>query len=107
MKNLKHLQFKASEIGNAGVEELIKSGLLGRLKVLDLTYGCINDEGAEMLANAPETKNLDQLILDGNGLSNAGIRAIRKSGVNVKAEQQLSISDDDDYQEYLGYGDPE
>jgi uncharacterized protein (TIGR02996 family) len=85
---LTHLQLRLSDVGDAGVEEVIKSGLLKRLKVLDLRHGTVTDEGARALAASPHLKNLDRLDLAWNQIGPAGQAALRKTGVHVHLIRQ-------------------
>ena len=50
LTNLTHLRLRLTDFGDAGAKEMVESGILKRLKVLDLQGGCITDEGAELLA---------------------------------------------------------
>lgn len=107
LKKLRHLCFRLCNMGDAGCRSSVETGLLGRLKVLDLTHGQITDEGARVLAADDQIKNLDQLILDGNAMTKAGIDVLTATGVNVSSNQQWTYSGDEDYLEYLYYGDME
>ena len=82
LKKLTHLRLQCSDIGNDGLKELVKSPLLGQLKVLDLTYGCVTDEGADVLAGA-DLSNLNTLSLEGNYISKEAIARLRKSAPSM------------------------
>ena len=86
--SLTHLQLRLSDVGDAGIEEIIQSGLLRRLKVLDLRHGAVTDEGARALAASPDVKHLDRLDLAWNRIGPAGQAALRKTGVNVHLIRQ-------------------
>src|SRR5262249_45453837 len=51
-RGLTHLQLRMSDLGDAGIAEIIRTGLLGRLEELDLRHGCVTDVGARALARA-------------------------------------------------------
>ncbi len=101
--SLTHLGLYCSDMGNPGVQEIIESGLLSRLKVLDLTFGCITDEGARLLIDA-DLSGLDQLILSDNYISAEAIRQLLATGVNLQTTGQYS-GEPDEEQEYLWNGD--
>ena len=105
LPKLQHLELYCSDLGNEGVQEFIRSGMLSQLKVLDLSFGCITDEGAELLA-AADLGGLDKLILDGNYLSKKAIKELRRSKLNLQADAQYSGEPDDEL-EYLWNGDIE
>ena len=54
LAGLRLLQLRYCDAGDAGCEEIVSSGLLGRLDLLDLAHGIITDEGARRLAACPE-----------------------------------------------------
>ena len=105
LPKLRHLELYCSDVGNDGLAEFVKSPLLKQIKVLDLTYGRINDDGANILA-AADLSGLEKLILSGNYLTQAGIDAIKQTGVNLEAQNQYS-GDPDAEHEYLWNGDIE
>src|SRR5262249_48901753 len=80
LKALTHLRLRLTVFGDEGVDEIIKSGLLGRLKVLDLRHGRVSDEGARALAVRPELKGLELLDLSRNELTAEGIDELTAAG---------------------------
>lgn len=87
LKALEYLTFRNGEFGDAGVEELLASGFITRLKGLDLCRCNITDAGAELLANYPHTPKLDYLHLDNNLLSPIGIDALETAGQRISPNQ--------------------
>ena len=81
---------------DAGARAIVESGILQRLKVLDIAYGNMADTGARQLADAPGIRNLELLDVSRNALSSKGISALRKTGVNVVADRQ-HLHDERDY----------
>jgi hypothetical protein len=83
--------------------------VLKRLKVLDLRYGRISDQGAATLAACPDLRKLESLDLTGNCMTAKGVAALKATGVNLRAERQWEATDneEDDYQSYLFEGDIE
>lgn len=106
LTSLKHLALYASTSGNDGIAELIDSGILGRLKTLDMRWGAVTDEGADRLA-AADLSGLDELNLSQNYMTAAGVKALKDTGVNLSAESQNAGDPSDEDAEYLFMGDPE
>jgi hypothetical protein len=88
LPHLTHLQLRVSSMGDAGCEDIVRSGILQRLKVLDLRHGCITDQGARILAGSPDVRRLESLDLDRNGLTGEGIALIRSLGIAARVEDQ-------------------
>jgi len=109
LPKLSHLLMRYTTVGDEGVAEIISSGLIKRLKVLDLLGGCVTDDGAKLLAKCPELRNLERLNLDTNALTAAGIKALKDTGVNFSAKSQHgSIPPfEDELPEFLFYADIE
>lgn len=105
LTSLTHLRLRLTDMGDTGCAEIVKSGILRRLKVLDLRHGCISDAGAHLLASCPDVKNLEHLDISRNQLTNAGIRELRALIPSVQVEYQHGP--DDDERRYLYEGDYE
>jgi uncharacterized protein (TIGR02996 family) len=88
LKALTNLRLRLTDFGDAGAKEFVQSGVLKRLKVLDLQGGCITDEGARLLAGCPDLKHLDYLNLSRNALTKAGQEAIQATGVKADVSSQ-------------------
>jgi uncharacterized protein (TIGR02996 family) len=100
LPSLTHLRLRLSDMGDAGVKEIISSGILKRLKVLDLRHGCITDAGARLLAECPDAKNLELLDLTHNAMTEAGIQAMCDAGIKIEAGHQWTAGETGDYGEY-------
>src|SRR5260370_2619288 len=72
-----------------GCRTLIDSGALRRLEILDLGYGNMTDEGARLLAACPDLKHLRALDVTRNALTARGIAALRETGIQEVADNQL------------------
>jgi uncharacterized protein (TIGR02996 family) len=94
LPNLTHLQVHMTTFGDAGCRSIVDSGILRRLKVLDIGYGDMSDDGARVLAASPELKNLDQLVVSRNALTPQGIAALQATGTRVVAEDQHDQGED-------------
>jgi uncharacterized protein (TIGR02996 family) len=101
---LTHLHLHASDLGDEGVQGVIDSGILKRLRVLDLGHGCITDEGARLLAACPDVKKLELLDLSRNELSEEGAEWLEGLGLPVRCEDQ---QEDPGEEQYLYSGDME
>jgi uncharacterized protein (TIGR02996 family) len=88
LTGLTHLALRQSDLGDEGCEEIVRSGILRRLKVLDLQSGRITDAGALALAACPDLRRLEQLNVALNGLTQAGIDALGATGVSLEAGGQ-------------------
>ncbi|MGL6073086.1 MAG: TIGR02996 domain-containing protein [Fimbriiglobus sp.] len=86
--DLKFLRLRITDFGDQGVFEILRSGILKRLKDLDLDYGCISDRGAEMLANSPDLKNLETLSLIGNAIHSPSSTTLQRAFPKVKLGDQ-------------------
>lgn len=93
LHSLTRLTFRLSDSGDEGVQEIISSGLLSRLRLLDLQYGAVTDSGAELLAAEPALKQLEHLDLTGNALTKRGIKRLRDTGILVTATEQHDPDD--------------
>jgi uncharacterized protein (TIGR02996 family) len=80
LTSLTHLHLHEADLGNQGCEDLVRSGILKRLKVLDLPRSRVGEEGARVLATCPDISKLELLSLD---LTGAGRELLRRAGVQV------------------------
>jgi uncharacterized protein (TIGR02996 family) len=89
--SLAELRFSLSDIGDEGIEELIRSGLLHRLEVLDLSFGTVTDAGAAAIVRALTDRphRLRVLNLRGNALTASGKSALKSlSGLELITSEQ-------------------
>jgi uncharacterized protein (TIGR02996 family) len=100
---LTYLSLRQTALGDAVCEEIVESGILRRLKHLDLSRGCITDGGAQTLAGCAELANLDVLDLSCNALTRQGIRLLRSKVKELHATEQHDADDP----EYLFEGEME
>jgi uncharacterized protein (TIGR02996 family) len=105
LPSLTHLRLRMSDFGDRGAGEIVASGILKRLKVLDVRNGCMSDKGAATLAACPDLKNLELLDVGRNCMTRKGLNLLRATGVKVEAMEQWEEGDED--QEYLFEGDGE
>jgi uncharacterized protein (TIGR02996 family) len=97
LPNLTHLRARLTEVGDEGCLAVVDSGILKRLKILDLNLGSITDEGARILADCPDLKHLDLLDLGRNALTEEGIAVLQATGVALRAHDQHVDDDDDEW----------
>jgi uncharacterized protein (TIGR02996 family) len=111
LKALTHLRLRLTNFGDAGAKEIVESGILKQLKVLDLQGGCMTDEGARLLAVCPDLKNLDSLNLSRNALTKEGAKALTATKVKADVSSQHGEAPGEagggDIPEYLFEGDIE
>jgi hypothetical protein len=88
LKGLTHLVLHQSDLGDEGCAEIIASGILKRLKVLDLWSGRITDVGARRLAECPDLQRLKRLNLAQNGLTFEGDLALMSWGIDAEVAPQ-------------------
>jgi hypothetical protein len=90
---LRHLQVHAPRDPDEAAERIVASGILKRLKWLDIGYGNMTDAGAGVLTRCPDLKNLEVLDVSHNSLTPAAIRALGATGVCVVADDQHDAND--------------
>jgi hypothetical protein len=104
MPKLTHLAMRYTDFGDSGIREIIDSGILKRLKVLDLQGGCVTDDGAKLLAASADAKKLERLNLDTNALTTIGVKALKAAGIKASTKTQhgeVPPFDEDELPEYL------
>jgi hypothetical protein len=102
LTSLTHLQLRCCNGGDPMIADIVASGLLKRLKFLDLRHGHVSNEGARLLASCPDTRNLEVLDLTNNRLTKAGVAALRTAGIPIRAGLQQRTPYDDDATLYCG-----
>jgi len=101
---LTHLRLQTLSLVPDALEAVVSSGIIGRLRVLDL-QGCgLTDLSADILARA-DLRGLELLNLDGNRLSDRGLRVLREAGAALQAGNQNRLDEADFY--YLEQGEDE
>jgi hypothetical protein len=88
------LQVHMTTFGDAGCRAVINSGILRKLTTLDLGYGTMTDEGAQLLADCPDVKHLTALDVTRNALTDRGITALQQTGISIVAENQHDAEED-------------
>jgi uncharacterized protein (TIGR02996 family) len=108
LTKLRRLQLRLSDLGDAGCAEIVSSGILKRLEALDLRHGVIADAGARTLADCPDLRRLKRLDMQRNRLTAEGVRLLRATGIDVRADHQHEPDADGEYNlDYLMEGDVE
>jgi uncharacterized protein (TIGR02996 family) len=96
LPSLTHLQVHMTDFADEGCRRIVDSGVLTRLKVLDIGYGNMTDEGARALAACPDLAHLALLDVSRNALTSRGIDVLSATGVQVIAVNQHG-PDETDY----------
>ena len=106
LKSLTHLGLKNSMFANDICKALPTAKILKQLKELDLSQGCMTDEGAAILAaNRDSFKHLDVLDLTRNFLTKKGIAAVKGIAKNViTKDQEEADMDGDEIHLYVAVG---
>jgi uncharacterized protein (TIGR02996 family) len=109
LTSLTHLRLRLTDFGDRGAREIVDSGILKRLKVLDLRHGSVTAKGARLLAACPDLRNLEWLDLSRNAIEDEGIAAIRATKVPADFGLQHEPLDREDFDSalYLFQGDIE
>jgi hypothetical protein len=71
-------------------EEVVRSGILRRLRRLALLGMHISERGARVLANCPDLRNLQELDLRYNPLSEQGRALLEGLGITVRWQDQAN-----------------
>jgi uncharacterized protein (TIGR02996 family) len=100
--SLTHLQLRGCDGGDGLIADVIASGVLRRLRVLDLRHGHVTDAGARLLASCPDARGLEVLDLTNNRLTEAGVAALRSADIPAHAERQQEAPYNDDAILYVG-----
>jgi uncharacterized protein (TIGR02996 family) len=95
LPSLSHLQVHMTTYGDEGCRAIGESGVLRRLKVLDIGYGNMTDEGARLLAANADLKHLELLDVSRNALTARGTSILRGTGVNVVGDNQHDVGEED------------
>ncbi len=84
------------------IADVVSSGVLKRLRVLDLRHGHVGSAGARQLAACADARNLELLDLTNNRLTDADVSALLAAGVRVRADRQQSAPYNDESILYFG-----
>jgi uncharacterized protein (TIGR02996 family) len=94
LPKLRHLGLMNSELADALPEALVKSKLLPQLRELDLSMGCMTDNGARAIAeNKSAFQHLEKLNLSLNYISTAAIATLKGVAKNVDTSKQRADED--------------
>jgi uncharacterized protein (TIGR02996 family) len=95
LPSLTHLQVHMTTFGDEGCGPIMTSGALRRLRVLDIAYGNLTDDGARLLAACPDLTHLEVLDVSRNALTARCVAALRATGVQVVADNQHFPGDEE------------
>jgi hypothetical protein len=96
MKRLHTLRLDRMEVGASGCRALVRSGLLKKLKVLQMWNCRLEENAAEVLADCSDLPRLEQLDVSFNWLSPDDVERLRRTGVNLQAEYMIEPWEDPD-----------
>jgi hypothetical protein len=95
LPSLSHLQVRMTTFGDQACASIVESGILKRLKVLDMGHGNLTDTSARQLAACADLKNLEVLDVSRNALTDDGVAALRGAGIQVVADEQHGAGDEE------------
>jgi uncharacterized protein (TIGR02996 family) len=100
LPRLESLRLREGSLIETDCRHIIDSGILKRLRVLELIDCALEDAEAAVLASCPDLARLELLNVDGNWLSDTGIEALRSTGVRLEVgTQDESFLDDSFYED--------
>jgi uncharacterized protein (TIGR02996 family) len=97
---LRDLHISFCPEGTELCRQVVRSGLLKRLDVLNLSANDLHQDGAEVLAACPDLPRLKSLVLNFNGLDAGSLRLLRETGVTLTARHQGDWWFFDDYENF-------
>ena len=95
LAGVRELDLCGNDLGNGGVNILLRSRFLGRVEVLDLSFNAIGDGGLALLARSPSLPRLRSLALtDYDSIGGEGVRSL--AGSVLRSElRSLDLSGND------------
>ncbi|MEM9219893.1 MAG: STM4015 family protein [Cyanobacteria bacterium P01_F01_bin.150] len=93
---LDYLGLRNSKFANEMMERLVRSPLLERLQILDLSMGTLGDEGATQLLNCRAIQDLQTLNVSESYLSEGMVEQLRSLNITLLADEQRLEEDDED-----------
>lgn len=93
---LNYLGLRNSKFADEMMDRLVRSPLLERLQVLDVSMGTLSDEGAAKLLNCRAIQDLQTLNVSESYLSEGMVEQLRSLNVTLIDDKQREEEDDDD-----------
>jgi uncharacterized protein (TIGR02996 family) len=87
-RGLTDLTIRSQQFGDQICAEIARSGVLRRLKRLDLRNCGISDDGAIALARSPDLAHLDVLDVGGNRITPIGVSRLQEAEIRVQWDSQ-------------------
>jgi len=84
---LDHLGLRNCEVLDDVVAVLVESPLIERLRVLDLSLGCLSDRGAELLLACPAVARLEKLDIHHHFVSDPAVRRLEALDIEIDASE--------------------
>jgi hypothetical protein len=91
---LRYLGLRDSEIANELVIALVRSPLIERIRVLDLSMGTLDDTGALALLTCPAVSKLEKLDIHYHFCSDEMVERLKALPIEVDASEQQDPNDD-------------
>ena len=84
---VQYLGLRNCELLDDVVAVLVESPLMDRLRVLDLSLGCLSDAGAELLLACPAVARLEKLDIHYHFVSDPMVRRLEALGIELDASE--------------------
>jgi len=94
LANFRHMRLRYCDDGDRLVRTLIRSGLMRRLKTLDLQHGNIGDQGVRAFVQSDCARRLSTLDLRYNRISDGGLEQLESLNCDVIAHPQSARRDE-------------
>lgn len=99
---LRYLGLRDSQISNEIAQRLSQSPLLDRIRVLDLSLGLLDDEGAQFLLDCPAVHKLEKLDIHHHYCSQEMVAQLETLDIELDAsDRQESEEDDGEVYRYI------
>ena len=92
LRSLTHLQLHRSDLGDVGCTEIVTSGILKRLKMLDCGTAK-SPHRRRILADCPDLRRLELLDIERNALTQTGIDILRRCSVPLRGDNQQTTEE--------------
>jgi uncharacterized protein (TIGR02996 family) len=89
LAHLTHLRLRIPDLGDAGCAAVIESGIVGRLRLLDLRGCGLTGASGHRLADCRDVARLEKLDVNHNNIPAEAAARLRETGITVVADAQF------------------
>jgi predicted DNA-binding WGR domain protein len=101
---LRYLGLRDSAIANAVAQAVAQAPVLKKVRVLDLSLGNLEDEGAQALLASPAVAQLEKLDIHHHFVSDKVVAQLKALGIEVDASEPMKPYDFDPDYRYIAVG---